>query len=68
MKIKANNNYLKYQIKGKGENPVLIHGAGSHPNMRHHPVPAFSNSYRGIAYDVRGLISNPRTQPNLRST
>ncbi len=54
MKIKANGISMNYESKGKGENLVLIHGAGDNLNMWYHQVPVFSKSYRVIAYDVRG--------------
>ncbi len=54
MKIKANGISMNYEIEGKGENLVLIHGAGENLNMWYHQLPVFSKSYRVIAYDVRG--------------
>jgi len=54
MKIKANDILMNYEIKGKGQNLVLIHGAGDNLNMWYHQVPVFSKSYRVITYDVRG--------------
>jgi len=54
MKIKANDILMNYEIKGKGPNLVLIHGAGDNLNMWYHQVPVFSKSYRVITYDVRG--------------
>lgn len=54
MKIKANGISMNYEIKGKGENLVLIHGAGDNLNMWYHQLPVFSKSYRVITYDVRG--------------
>jgi pimeloyl-ACP methyl ester carboxylesterase len=54
MKIKANGISMNYQIKGKGANLVLIHGAGDNLNMWYHQVPVFSKSYCVITYDIRG--------------
>ncbi len=54
MRIKANGISMNYQIKGKGANLVLIHGAGDNLNMWYHQVPVFSKTYRVITYDVRG--------------
>jgi len=54
MKIKANGISMNYEIKGKGANLVLIHGAGDNLNMWYHQLPLFSKSYRVITYDVRG--------------
>jgi len=54
VKISANGISMNYQIKGKGDNLVLIHGAGDNLNMWYHQLPIFSKSYRVITYDVRG--------------
>ena len=54
MKIKANGISMNYEIKGRGENLVLIHGAGDNLNMWYHQVPVLSKSYHVITYDVRG--------------
>jgi 3-oxoadipate enol-lactonase len=54
MKIKANGIYMNYEIKGSGENLVLVHGGGDNLNMWYHQVSVFSKSYRIITYDVRG--------------
>jgi 3-oxoadipate enol-lactonase len=54
MKTKANGITMNYQIKGKGSNLVLVHGAGDNLKMWYNQVPVFSRSYRVIAYDVRG--------------
>jgi 3-oxoadipate enol-lactonase len=54
MKTKANGINMNYDTRGKGENLVLIHGAGDNLNMWYHQVPVFSRSYCVITYDVRG--------------
>lgn len=54
MKIKANSILMNYEIQGKGQNLILIHGAGGNLNMWYHQLPVFSKSYRVITYDVRG--------------
>lgn len=54
MKVKANEISINCEIKGKGDNLVLIHGAGDNLNMWYHQVPVFSKRYRVITYDVRG--------------
>lgn len=54
MKIKANGILMNYEIRGKGQNLVLIHGAGDNLNMWYHQVPVFSKNYWVITYDVRG--------------
>jgi 3-oxoadipate enol-lactonase len=55
MKIKANGISMNYEIKGKGENLVLIHAVGDNLNAWYHQVPVFSKSYRVITYDMRGF-------------
>lgn len=54
MKTKANGISMNYQIKGKGSNLVLIHGAGDNLKMWYNQVPVFARSFRVITYDVRG--------------
>lgn len=54
MRIKANAISMNYEVKGDGQNLVLIHGAGDNLNMWYHQVPVFSETYRVITYDVRG--------------
>jgi 3-oxoadipate enol-lactonase len=54
MKTKANGISMHYEIKGKGSNLVLIHGAGDNLEMWYNQVPVFSRNYRVITYDVRG--------------
>ena len=54
MKVKANGILMNYEIHGKGENLILIHGAGGNLNMWYHQLPVFSKSYHVITYDVRG--------------
>jgi 2-succinyl-6-hydroxy-2,4-cyclohexadiene-1-carboxylate synthase len=55
MKVKANGISINYEIKGKGENLVLIHGMGDNLGMWYNQVPVFSRQYRVITYDVRGF-------------
>ena len=54
MKIKANGILVNCEIQGKGENLILIHGAGGNLNMWYHQLPVLSKSYHVITYDVRG--------------
>jgi 3-oxoadipate enol-lactonase len=55
MIIKANGISMNCEIKGTGENLVLIHSYGGNLNAWYHQVPAFSKSYRVITYDIRGF-------------
>lgn len=54
MIVKANGININYEVKGNGENLVLIHGAGDNLNMWYNQFPVFSKGYRTIIYDVRG--------------
>lgn len=54
MIVKANNININYEVKGNGENLVLIHGAGDNLNMWYNQILVFSKGYRTIIYDVRG--------------
>lgn len=54
MKVRANGISVYCEIKGKGDNLVLVHGAGDNLNMWYHQVPVFSRNYRVVTYDVRG--------------
>lgn len=62
MKIKANGISMNCEIKGRGENLVLIHGAGDNLNMWYHQVPVFSRSHCVITYDVRGAGKTDRPE------
>jgi 3-oxoadipate enol-lactonase len=54
MKAKINGISVNYQITGKGNNLVLIHGAGDNLEMWYNQIQVFATSYRVISYDVRG--------------
>ena len=54
MKIKANNISINYEVAGSGEWLTLIHGAGDNLNAWYNQVPAFSQHYQVLTYDVRG--------------
>ncbi len=54
MRIRVNGILINYEINGRGGNLVLIHGAGDNLNMWYHQVPVLSQSFRIIAYDIRG--------------
>lgn len=54
MKACVNGISVNYQITGKGNNLVLIHGAGDNLEMWYNQVQVFATSYRVISYDVRG--------------
>lgn len=67
MKVKANGISMNYESKGRGENLVLIHGAGDNLNMWYYQVPVFSKSYRVITYDLRGSgkTESPETEYSI---
>jgi 3-oxoadipate enol-lactonase len=52
--IKANNISTYFEIQGKGEDLVLIHGAADNMNVWYCQVPVLSRGYRVISYDIRG--------------
>ena len=54
MKIEANKISINYELSGSGRCFTLIHGAGSNLNMWYKQVPAFSQYYQVLTYDVRG--------------
>lgn len=54
MEIRVNGIIMNYEIGGKGEILILIHGAGDNLNMWYKQVPVFSKSYTVITYDIRG--------------
>lgn len=54
MKIMANGISMNYELVGSGKCLTLIHGAGDNLNAWFNQVPAFSQHYRVLTYDVRG--------------
>jgi len=54
MKIEANGISMNYELNGSGRCFTLIHGAGDNLNAWYNQVPAFSQHYRVLTYDVRG--------------
>ena len=54
-KIIANRIEMNYELSGKGNCLVLIHGFGDNLNMWYHQVPEFSKQYQVLTYDVRGF-------------
>ena len=54
MKIKANGIFVNYELVGNGKCLTLIHGMGSNLNSWRYQVPAFSQHYKVLTYDVRG--------------
>jgi len=54
MKIEANKISIQYELSGSGRCFTLIHGAGTNLNMWYNQVPAFSQHYQVLTYDVRG--------------
>ncbi len=55
MKIKANGIKMNYELSGEGNCLVLIHGYTDNLNLWYNQVPAFSEHYRVLTYDVRGF-------------
>ena len=54
MKIVANGISMNYDITGSGKYLTLIHGAGDNLNAWYNQLPAFSQHYLVLTYDVRG--------------
>lgn len=54
MKITANGITMNYELSGRGQCFTLIHGAGDNLQEWYDQVPAFSQHYRVLTYDVRG--------------
>lgn len=54
MKILANGININYELAGSGQLLTLIHGAGDNLNAWANQVPAFSEHYKVLTYDVRG--------------
>ncbi|MDI6858328.1 MAG: alpha/beta hydrolase [Dehalococcoidia bacterium] len=55
MKVRANGITQNYELAGDGDCLVLIHGAGDNLHMWYNQVPALSQRYRVLTYDVRGF-------------
>ena len=54
MKIEANGISMNYEITGNGKWLTLIHGSGDNLGAWWNQIPAFSQHYRVLTYDVRG--------------
>ena len=54
MKINSNGINIHYELSGKGDCLVLIHGFSDNCTMWYHQVPIFSDKYQVLTYDVRG--------------
>lgn len=54
MRISANGILINYEISGSGKWLILVHGMGDNLNAWWLQVPAFSEHYRVLTYDVRG--------------
>jgi len=54
MKITANGISMNCELSGSGRCFTLIHGAGDNLNAWYNQVPAFSQHYQVLTYDVRG--------------
>jgi pimeloyl-ACP methyl ester carboxylesterase len=55
VKIRANGIMINYELTGQGKCLVLIHGAGDNLHMWYEQVPAFSQRFQVLTYDVRGF-------------
>jgi len=53
-KIKVNNINMHYEINGKGDPLVFIHGLGSSTRDWEEQIPVFSKDYKCITLDMRG--------------
>jgi 3-oxoadipate enol-lactonase len=67
VKIKANGISMNYEVTGSGKWLTLVHGAGDNLGAWWNQVPAFSRSYKVLAYDVRGY-GQTETPPGDYST
>jgi 3-oxoadipate enol-lactonase len=65
MKIIANGISMNYELIGSGKCLTLIHGAGDNLNAWFNQVPAFSQRYRVLTYDVRGHGQTEMTEEEL---
>jgi 3-oxoadipate enol-lactonase len=65
MKIIANGISMNYELIGSGRCLTLIHGAGDNLNAWFNQVPAFSQRYRVLTYDVRGHGQTEMTEEEL---
>ena len=54
MKIKGKHNGLYYEIKGKGESIIFLHGIGGTHNMFSPQIEVFSEVAQTIAIDLKG--------------
>ena len=62
-KIQTNNINTYYEISGKGETLVFIHGLGSSAEDWHFQTNFFSKNFQAIAYDVRGHGQSEKSKP-----
>jgi pimeloyl-ACP methyl ester carboxylesterase len=67
MKISANGITLYYEMKGSGQDMVLVHGSGGNSSFWANQVRAFAGNYRVSAPDLRGhgLSDDPPGEYNL---
>lgn len=63
MKVRANGILINYELVGSGRCLVLIHGAGDNHTVWFQQIPAFSQCYRVLAYDVRGHGDSEGAEP-----
>ncbi len=55
MRVRANGIEMNVESSGEGKCLVLIHGYTDNLNLWYNQVPAFSEHYRVVTYDVRGF-------------
>ena len=62
MEREANGITLYYELEGTGQAVTLVHSLGVDHTMWWQQVPALTDSYQTLAYDVRGhgRSSKPR--------
>ncbi len=55
MKTRANGIEMNYELSGRGDCLVMIHGYTDNLNLWYNQVTAFSEQYQLLTYDVRGF-------------
>ncbi|RHW38375.1 alpha/beta hydrolase [Lysinibacillus yapensis] len=63
-KVKLNDMEMNYEVRGKGEPIIFIHGSGASWRMWKPQIEMFSEKYRMIMIDMRGHGESSRNFPN----